>query len=189
MVRQVQGAIAKYRINTSSSGYLKRPLPLYISFPFQPSYAQSDSILHPAYGSPSMNNAKLARFPRSKIWDKRTQQTVDRLRAFIHREPPPTVSDIQNESAKARPLKGPFCVTRHVLQAPAEDDVRQLLFEAITDLGHAEYEAPKMAHVPVEWIFNNSSVVVPGQQAGVTSLMEEEDYGLTILHVHGGAFL
>ena len=136
-----------------------------------------------------MHNAKLARFPRSKIWDKRKQQTVDGLRAFIHREPPPTVSDIQNESTKARPLKGPFCATRHVLQAPAEDDVRQLLFEAIKDLGDAEYEAPKMAHVPVEWIFNNSSVQVPGPQVGVTSLMQEKDSGLTILHVHGGAFL
>lgn len=120
------------------------------------------------------------RFPRSTVWDPLTQQTVDGLRAFMHREPQPTISHIQRESVKPRPLKGPFQATRNVLQAPPEDDVRQLLFEAIAKLGDIEYESPTLAHVPVEWIVESAFATQPESQ--VSS-------GLTVLHVHGGAFL
>ena len=136
-----------------------------------------------------MYSAKLHRFPRSKVWDKGTQQMVDRLRAFMHREPQPTISHIQSESIKVRPLKGPFLATRDILQAPPEDDVRQLLFEVIAQLGDAEYEPPDVAHVPVEWIVKSSSAVGPGHWSSSTSMLQEKNIGLTILHVHGGAFL
>lgn len=129
------------------------------------------------------------RFPRSKVWDKQTQQTVDRLRAFMHREPQPTISHIQNESVKGRPLKDPFLATRDVLQAPPEDDVRQLLFEVIAQLGEAEYEKPDVANVPVEWIVRSPTADGARQRDSTTSPSQENDTGLTILHVHGGAFL
>ena len=140
-------------------------------------------------GSQIMPSAKLNRFPRSGIWDEKTQQIVDGLRAFMHREPQPTISHIQNESIKARPLKGSLMATRDILRAPPEDDVRQLLFEAIMELGDAEYEAPNLAHVPVEWIVKSSAAIAPGHQVGLTSSLHEKDSGIIILHVHGGAFL
>ena len=137
-----------------------------------------------------MNKAKMRRFPRSKVWDKGTQQTVDTLRAFMHREPQPTISDIQNASIKPRPLKGPFLAKQNVLQAPPEDDVRRLLFEVITQLGDVEYEPPDLAHVPVEWVSKSPAAVESEHRDSLTTpSLQECDTGPTILHVHGGAFL
>ncbi len=136
-----------------------------------------------------MNNPKMRRFPRSTVWDKSTQQTVDRLRAFMHREPQPTISHIQRESVKPRPLKGHSQATRRILQAPPEDDVRQLLFEAIAKLGDAEYEPPNLAHVPVEWIIESASATIPESRVSSSPQSQGENSGLTVLHVHGGAFL
>ena len=130
-----------------------------------------------------MNPQKLKQFPKSQIWDKRTQQTVDRLRAFIHREPQPTLSYIQGESLKARPLKGPFNALQETLPIPPEDDVRQLMLETIADLGEAEFEPPAIAPVPVEWIVNSDHQDEQPTSGG------ENDGNVTILHVHGGAFL
>lgn len=114
---------------------------------------------------------------------------VDGLRNFIHREPPPTVSHIQNESMKPRPLKGAFTSLREIMNPPPEDDVRQLLFEAITGLGDADYEPPHLAHVPVEWILNDRSSGFPKNPGSFTSQSRIEGFNLTILHVHGGAYL
>lgn len=136
-----------------------------------------------------MHTRKLELFPRSKVWDERTQQLVDGIRTFIHRDPPPTISHIQHMSMKARPLKGAFTSLRDVIQAPPEDDVRQLLFNAITELGDADYEPPLLAHVPVEWTLNDTSPVTPEKPVSFTSQSRMQDSGLTILHVHGGAYL
>ena len=136
-----------------------------------------------------MDTGKLKCYPRSKVWDERTQQLVDAIRTFINRDPPPTISHIQNESVKARPLKGAFTSLRDVIQAPPEDDVRQLLFNAISELGDADYEPPLLAHVPVEWTLDDSSLVTPEKPVSLTSQSRIEDSGLTILHVHGGAYL
>lgn len=93
---------------------------------------------------------KMARFPRSKVWDKATQQYIDAVRAYVHRHPQPTISIIQNANVRERPPNGPFRLVQDTLPAPTEDDVRQLLFRTISDLGEVEYAPPDLALVPVE---------------------------------------
>ena len=137
----------------------------------------------------NMTTAKLKRFPRSTVWDKQTQRAVDGVRAFMHREPPPTISHIQNESVKARLLKGPFQATQEALPAPPEDDVKLLLFRVIAELGEAEYERPELASVPVEWIINSPSTRPAERPESTDSWVKSDSDDLTILHAHGGAFL
>ena len=132
----------------------------------------------------------LSRFPRSKTWDNKTQQSIDKLRLFIHQEPQPTISHIQSESVKARDLKGPFYSEEEILRAPPEEEeegVRELLFEAIAGLGETEYDAPELADVRVEWITRSSATVAREQSS--SPLVPERGSGVTILHVHGGGFL
>lgn len=119
---------------------------------------------------------KMASFPRSKIWDTATQRKMDAVRAFLHREPQPTISHIQNESVRARPIKSHFRLQSEILPAPAEDDVRQLMLRAVDSLGKGEieYHRPALAPVPVEWISKTA------RSCG-------DDF--IILHVHGGDFL
>lgn len=138
---------------------------------------------------------KMARFPRSKVWDKVTQQNIDAVRAFVHRHPQPTISTIQNASVRERPLKGPFRLVQDTLTAPTEDDVRQLLFRTISDLGEVEYDPPDLASVPVEWIgrevgrIRNTSAASPNKRCDLERLTQDCTTDLTILHVHGGAYL
>ncbi len=138
---------------------------------------------------------KMARFPRSKVWDEATQRDIDTVRAYIHRHPQPTISDIQNESARERSLKGSFHLVRDVLAAPTEDDIRQVLFSTIDDLGEAVYEPPELAPVPVEWVGSEVGAVVdtfaasPNKSRDLEYLTKDCITNLTILHVHGGAYL
>lgn len=138
---------------------------------------------------------KMARFPRSKIWDTATQQNIDAVRAFIHRHPQPTITEIQSANTRERALKGPFNLVQAIFPAPAEDDVRQLLFRTINDLGEAQYEPPTLAPVPVEWIgkkaepVGNISTAVSNKSCDLEQLSKDCNADLTILYVHGGGFL
>ena len=135
----------------------------------------------------------MSRFPRSKIWDESTQQTVDAVRAYIHRRPQPSLSQIQRESIRERPLSGPFHVLQDTLPAPVEDDVRQCLFRTIDELGEALYDSPALVPVPVEWVGKKTDGAVdtceaPNQPCTFDRLSKDST-DLTILYVHGGAFL
>ncbi|KAL8717519.1 MAG: hypothetical protein Q9181_008311 [Wetmoreana brouardii] len=138
---------------------------------------------------------KMASFPKSQIWDQATQRSIDAVRAYIHRLPQPTISQIQNESVRERPLKGPFHLVPAILPAPNEDDIRQLLFRTINGLGDVEYEQPALAPVPVEWIGRKFSGL-GGRTAqsedtckNLAVLSKDCTNDLVILHVHGGAYL
>ncbi|KAL9633075.1 MAG: hypothetical protein Q9164_004917 [Protoblastenia rupestris] len=136
----------------------------------------------------------MASFPKSKIWDKTTQRSIDAVRAFIHRHPQPTISHIQNESVHERPLKGPFHLLPDILPAPIEDDIRQALFRTINGLGEIEYERPALAPVPVEWIskkacgLGDRSAPSADKRSDLARLAMDCANDLIILHVHGGAF-
>ena len=137
---------------------------------------------------------KMASFPKSEIWDERTRGAVNKVRAYIHRHPQPTISYIQNESVQDRPLKGPFHLVSDVLPAPIEEDVRQVLSDTIIDLRKIDFEMPDLAPVPVEWIGNSVEVEEKQQlPASKRSRMErlalDSRSDLVIFHVHGGAFL
>lgn len=117
----------------------------------------------------------LGQFPRSKIWDKDTQKAVDAMRLYLHRRPQPTITYIQENSRQGRPVKVVFPTVQDTILPPGEDDIRKLLFRCIKEMGDINYEQPKLAPVPVEWITSESSA------NGV--------HKPVIFHVHGGAFL
>ena len=131
----------------------------------------------------------MASFPRSKVWDQITQQNIDAVRAFIHRHPQPTISHIQNESLRERPLKGPFRLLPDTLPAPVEDDIKKALLGIINDLGDIEYEEPALAPVPVEWVSKSVRGHGPDKPSNMALLAEDCANDLVILYVHGGAFL
>ena len=136
----------------------------------------------------------MARFKKSMVWYKSTQQSVDAVRAFIHRHPQPTISQIQQESIKERPSKSSCHLIPDVLSVPIEDDVRQLLFRTINDLGQIEYQRPDLVPVPVEWVgkkihnFLDLSAC-SSRKSRLAGLALDVENDLIILHVHGGAFL
>lgn len=142
---------------------------------------------------------KMARFPRSTIWDATTQRSIDVVRAFIHRHPQPTISQIQKASVKERPLSksqasDSYHLVQDTLPASTQDDVRQMLFRTIAELGNVEYEEPALTPVPVEWVGSKTFESEDGKtfsskRADLAKLTMDSLSDLTILHVHGGAFL
>jgi hypothetical protein len=136
-----------------------------------------------------MDRAKLERFPKQPLWDSLTAQTINKLRAFLHRVPQPTISYIQEQSLKARPLKGPFSVFQTTIPAPPQDDVRQLLLQTIRDMGEAQFPAPALEDVHVEWVVKHSSAGGWGECEGLETVFRQAATDMTVLHVHGGAYL
>ena len=150
---------------------------------------------------------KLARFPTSTVWDATTQRSIDDVRAFIHRHPQPTISHIQNASVQERSLDDSYHLIQDTLPAPTQDDVRQLLFRTVAELGNVEYEEPALAPVSVEWVGKKASEsedrkfsspekrsdlakqTMDSKRSGLAKLTADSLNDLTILHVHGGAFL
>ncbi|KAI4137609.1 MAG: hypothetical protein LQ341_005071 [Variospora aurantia] len=138
-------------------------------------------------------NPKLQRFPRSKIWDPKTQKIMDSLRAYIHREPQPTISKIQHDSLKAKRLSDTFNCFQDVLPI-SSDDVKDLLVETIDGVKKIEYQRPFLAPVTVEWVGQKAPSTSRADATCPTSeqwasLVRGMRSNLTILHVHGGAFL
>ncbi|KAL8846533.1 MAG: hypothetical protein Q9221_008385 [Calogaya cf. arnoldii] len=111
-------------------------------------------------------NPKLRRFPRSKI---------------------------QQDSVKGKSLGDTFYCFQHVLPIPT-DEVQHLLLETIDDVKQVEYQIPVLAPVTVEWVGQKGAATSPSKTPCSASeqhakLAEATRTNLTILHVHGGAFL
>lgn len=136
---------------------------------------------------------KLNRFPESKVWDQRTQRTADALQAHIHREPQPTISQIQQESVKGRPVNDDFHYFQDTLLQPG-NDIKDLLLQTTDQVQQVDYESPDLSPVSVQWIAQRLSAnpmckdIYPNQDRW-TCLANDTRSQLTILHLHRGAFL
>ncbi|KAL9597704.1 MAG: hypothetical protein Q9219_004961 [cf. Caloplaca sp. 3 TL-2023] len=86
-----------------------------------------------------------------------------------------SVSKRQETSALNAEAKGPIWVSRVVLSPPADDDVRQALFQAIDGLasGLEVYEKPVSSPVEGEWIGRRRKV---SAQASEPNFTEREKY-------------
>ena len=118
---------------------------------------------------------------------------MDASRAYIHREPQPTVSKIQQDSLKAKPLADSSQCFQDIIPIP-NDEVQRLLVKAIDDVKQVEYEKPILAPVTLEWVCQKAPSVSRSKTACSASeqrdiLAEDTSRNLTIFHVHGGAFL
>ena len=137
----------------------------------------------------------IAQFPRSKVWDETTQQIVDTIRMAIHRQPAPTISQIQKDSLKSRPLGSAFHVVQDTLPAPAEDEARRVFFQAIQDLGRIEHPYFPATNIGLEWVSKRRSKGWEGTDTiskardALDTLSVDVTSKTTIFHIHGGGML
>lgn len=74
--------------------------------------------------------------PTSSKWDLRTEMTVNMLRDMLGPNSTPTpISKLQRLTCKDPGVKGKVWVSKVQQSAPEEDDVRQMMFKAIEDMG------------------------------------------------------
>ena len=131
-----------------------------------------------------------------KKLDAKVETTVQKMRAFFAQSPMPSISTLQQNSLKERPVQGPIWVSRVSLPCP-EDAVRTVLFRGIKSLSEDEWEAlklPSLVPIEVEWTGYKARVESKLLQGHMSekdkylSLMKEVSSNVTLLYVHGGGF-
>ncbi|KAF3036100.1 hypothetical protein E8E11_001866 [Didymella keratinophila] len=134
----------------------------------------------------------------SSKWDLRTTLTINILRDMIgpNSEPSP-ISKIQKLTIKDPGIKGNVWVSKVKLDVPEEDDVRQLLFKAIEDMGTGkeQWTKPESQPLEAEWNGYRAQVLDPkapqpeerDEKTEYAGLMKEVTSRVTVLYFHGGA--
>lgn len=101
----------------------------------------------------------------------------------------------QRETTQDREAKGSLWVSRVTLPAPAEDDARQIIFNAIETLGigNEQYTRPTTEAVKAQWTGYRAGVSAMEPEPNVSEaekfcgLMKEVECPITILYTYGGA--
>ena len=104
------------------------------------------------------------------------------------------VGTLQRETGGDREAKGPSWVSRVKLPAPPEEDVRQIILDAIRILGTGkeQFTVPAIEPVQAQWTGFRAKV---GESEPEPRLSEEEKFhcmsgevrtSTTILYAHGG---
>jgi acetyl esterase/lipase len=134
----------------------------------------------------------------SSKWDLRTELTINMMRDMIgpNSEPSP-ISKMQHITTKDSGIKGNIWVSKVKLDVPEEDDVRQLMFKAIEDMGTGEEEWTKPDSRPLEAEWNGYRANAPDPKAPqptdrdekqeYANMMKEVTSKVTLLYFHGGA--
>lgn len=134
----------------------------------------------------------------SSKWDLRTELTINILRDMIGPKSEPTpISKIQRLTTKDPGIKGNVYVSKVKLDVPEEDDVRQLLFNAIEDMGTGEEQWTKPESRPLEAEWNGYRAIPLDPKAPqptdrdekqeYANMMKEVSSKVTLLYFHGGA--
>lgn len=131
----------------------------------------------------------------SSKWDLKTALIVTTLRSIMAGSTS-SITQQQNFSLKDPGIKGEMWVSSVMLPTP-EDDIRQLLFQMITDMsdGEESYTKPSLEPVEAEWTGYRSGVssdaTVPqglSEADKYRNMMGEVSSDVTILYFHGGAY-
>jgi acetyl esterase/lipase len=134
----------------------------------------------------------------SSKWDLRTALTIGILREMTGPNSEPTaISKIQRLTTTDPGIKGNVWVSKVKLDVPGEDDVRQLLFQAIKDMGTGEEQWTQPEARPLEAEWNGYRAVVPDpkkplpherdEKREYDAMMKEVTSKVTVLYFHGGA--
>jgi acetyl esterase/lipase len=139
----------------------------------------------------------LSMSPTSSKWDLRTAITIGMIREMMSPNSPPTpISKIQALTTKDPGVKGKVWSSKVKLAVPAEDDVRQMMFKAINDMGTGEEQWTEPENRPLEAEWNGYRANVKDDEPEPAGLSEQEKYDalmkettskVTILYFHGGA--
>lgn len=132
--------------------------------------------------------------PTTGKQDLRTELTVAIVRSFL--SPKHSILKTQKNSLRDPGIKGPMWVSKVTLPRP-EIDVRDAVLRAIDDLktGDETFDIPAIAAVEAEWTAHRSGV---GKHTPQPDLSEDEKYrelrketpsDMTILYLHGGAYM
>ncbi|KAK3203392.1 hypothetical protein GRF29_112g1159194 [Pseudopithomyces chartarum] len=134
----------------------------------------------------------------SSKWDLRTELTIKVLRDMLgpNQKKLTPITKLQHLTSKDQGVKGKIWASKVKLEVPGEDDVRQLVFKSIGELGDGteKWSKCEMSSVEGEW---------HGERAGVSdtepepaslsetekfeNLMKEVKSKVTVLYFHGGA--
>lgn len=135
--------------------------------------------------------------PTSSKWDLRTEMTVNMLRDMLGPNSTPTpISKLQRLTCKDPGVKGKVWVSKVQQSAPEEDDVRQMMFKAIEDMGTGEETWMKPEQRPLEAEWNGYRADAKNDEPEPSSMSEAEKYEnlvketkskVTLLYFHGGA--
>ncbi|KZM21959.1 uncharacterized protein EKO05_0005065 [Ascochyta rabiei] len=134
----------------------------------------------------------------SSKWDLRTELTINILRDMIGPNSEPTpISKVQRLTTKDPGIKGNVWVSKVKLDVPKEDDVRQLVFKTIEDMGTGNEHWTKPETRPLEAEWNGYRADAPDPKAPqptdrdekqeYANLMKEVTSKVTLLYFHGGA--
>lgn len=132
----------------------------------------------------------------SSKWDVKTALIVTTLRSIMS-ETTSSITKQQNFSLKDPGVKGQIWVSTVTLPDPG-DDIRQLLFKAVDQMGETgqeTYTKPALEPVEAEWTGYRAGVgkdePVPlglSETDKFNKMMEEVKSDVTILYFHGGAY-
>ncbi|KAL8971604.1 MAG: hypothetical protein Q9183_000973 [Haloplaca sp. 2 TL-2023] len=134
--------------------------------------------------------------PTSSKWDLRTEITVRIIRSLLDSPDPTPISKQQRWSLKDPGIKGKMWIAKVTLARPEEDDVRDILVEAVESLKEQDgiYTTPPILPVEAEWTGYRANVRddrprldLPEAQH-YEKLMSEVRSPVTVLYFHGGAF-
>ncbi|KAI8937234.1 hypothetical protein NX059_006443 [Plenodomus lindquistii] len=139
----------------------------------------------------------LSMSPTSSKWDLRTELTINILRDMIGpNSNPQPITKMQHLTCKDPGVKGKIWVSKVKLSVPEEDDVRQLVFRAIEELGTGSETWTKPDNKPLEAEWNGYRTGVTADEPEPTGMSEQEKYDnlikettskVTVLYFHGGA--
>jgi acetyl esterase/lipase len=139
----------------------------------------------------------LSMSPTASKWDLRTAITINILRDMMGpNSPPSTISKVQRLTTRDPPVKGKVWVSKVKLAVPEEDDVRQLVFKAIDDMGNGEEQWTKPDTRPLEAEWNGYRADARDDEVEPAGLSEKDKYDnmmkettskVTLLYFHGGA--
>ncbi|EMD61133.1 hypothetical protein COCSADRAFT_239516 [Bipolaris sorokiniana ND90Pr] len=136
--------------------------------------------------------------PQSTKWDLKTSLTVTMLREMIGpNATPQPIGKTQRFTLRDPGVKGKMWVSKVAMPIPGEDDVRQMMFKAVRDMGSGDekWEEPEQKALEAEWNgYRSQAKDGEGEPAGMgerekyEALMKETEEGsVTMLYFHGGA--
>lgn len=131
----------------------------------------------------------------SSKWDLRTEITVRIIRSLLDSPEPTPLLKQQRWSLKDPGIKGKMWISKVTLARPEEEDVRDMLVEAIESMkeGEAIYTTPPIVPVEAEWTGYRANVRHDRPRLDLSEaqhyekLMMEVTSPVTILYFHGGA--
>lgn len=126
--------------------------------------------------------------------DLRTELITTIIRSFLKGEQ--SVTETQKSTMRDPGIKGPMWISKVTLPRP-EFDVRDAVLHAIEAIGTGSetFDVPAIAAVEAEWTGYRSGVDKNAPQLDISEeekyqeLLKEVSSDMTILYLHGGAYL